>query len=306
MNLCRSCRSEELEDLGACAPFAGRDDNDKIAGRLYRCLGCDFRFRAPIPALEELVEMYRTEPVDRLDYLFDKNVAWTVALKYLEQNFKSRSQIKILDVGCHTGNFLARLPKKFCRFGVEADGGPANVARSKNRIELIGERIESISPQYCGQFDAITMFDVLEHLPNPRIGLESAAQLLAPGGVLILSTGDADSWTWRVLGAGHWYLQAPQHLSVLSSRYLSSLAQEKAWQLPLLIRIAHHKASLLQRMKEAIELIHWGSVSRHKLPWKITRRALQELPGFRKLRHRESVPWTLTLKDHLVAAIKVR
>jgi predicted TPR repeat methyltransferase len=52
------------------------------------------------------------------------------------------------------------------------------------------------------------MWDVIEHLPNPRATLEAAASWLRPGGVLALSTGDVNSLAARIHGR-HWGLLTP-------------------------------------------------------------------------------------------------
>jgi 2-polyprenyl-3-methyl-5-hydroxy-6-metoxy-1,4-benzoquinol methylase len=45
------------------------------------------------------------------------------------------------------------------------------------------------------------MMEVLEQIPQPREALRKAAQVLPPGGVLVLSTADAESSSWRAMEA---------------------------------------------------------------------------------------------------------
>jgi SAM-dependent methyltransferase len=49
--------------------------------------------------------------------------------------------------------------------------------------------------------DVLSMMDVLEHLPRPRESLRKAAQILRPGGVLVISTPDLTSSRWKVMDA---------------------------------------------------------------------------------------------------------
>jgi protein O-GlcNAc transferase len=49
--------------------------------------------------------------------------------------------------------------------------------------------------------DVLSMMDVLEHLPQPRESLRKAAQILRPGGVLVISTPDLSSSRWKVMDA---------------------------------------------------------------------------------------------------------
>jgi SAM-dependent methyltransferase len=47
--------------------------------------------------------------------------------------------------------------------------------------------------------DVLSMMDVLEQIPHPREALRKAAQVLRPGGVLVVSTADMDASSWRAM-----------------------------------------------------------------------------------------------------------
>lgn len=71
-------------------------------------------------------------------------------------------------------------------------------------------------------FDVITMWDYIEHSTDPAGDLRRAAELLRPGGMLAVSTGDAGSIVARV--SGHrWHLLTPRHHNFFFTR--SSLEQ---------------------------------------------------------------------------------
>lgn len=69
-------------------------------------------------------------------------------------------------------------------------------------------------------FDAIVAIDVIEHMPSPRAWLAQLLGRLAPGGVLIVTTGDGANALWRAMGARWWYCFFPEHISFISSRWL--------------------------------------------------------------------------------------
>ena len=63
-----------------------------------------------------------------------------------------------------------------------------------------------------GALDVVTLFDVIEHLPQPQDVLALACRQLKPGGVIVLTTGDFASLAARVMGAKWRLMTPPQHL----------------------------------------------------------------------------------------------
>jgi hypothetical protein len=74
-------------------------------------------------------------------------------------------------------------------------------------------------------YDVVTMWDVVEHLADPRAELEAAFSLLAPGGALHLSTIDASSRVARVMGR-HWPWLMDMHLYYFDRRSVSRLLEQ--------------------------------------------------------------------------------
>jgi hypothetical protein len=62
----------------------------------------------------------------------------------------------------------------------------------------------------AASLDALTMWDYIEHSIDPVGDLERAHELLRPGGVLALSTGDAATLVARLSGS-RWHLLTPRH-----------------------------------------------------------------------------------------------
>jgi 2-polyprenyl-3-methyl-5-hydroxy-6-metoxy-1,4-benzoquinol methylase len=252
-----------------------------------------------VPDEQTLIDMYRQTPSEEWTYLYQENAAWALARQRLVARFEGRNEVAILDVGCHRGSFLAGLPESWQKYGLESGLEPIRIAREQHGVAIIGDRIQTVSSEWKGRFDAVTMFDVVEHLTNPEEGISSAARLLKPGGVLMLSTGDFAAWTFRWLGAGHWYLQTPQHLSVLSRRFLAYVADRHAFSLNEFERIPHRSGTFFERCHEAVKALYWGMRSRRGI-FRLPHRLLQSLPGLRDIRHLQSVPWTMKLKDHFL------
>ena len=293
---CRSCGGGDLVDIGACPappPELGSGD----PGRLYRCKVCALGQRHPIPDADAIAAMYSDASPDEMAYAYDENAAWSKSREFLLARFGEKPDVKVLDIGCHTGAFLAGLPVSWARHGIESAREPTRVATEQHGITVIAGRIEDVADTWAGTFDAVSMFDVIEHLPDPGVGIAAAARLLKPGGVLLVSSADFDAWTFGWLGSEHWYLQTPQHLSVVSHSYLKRMANKQGLDVKRTHSIPHRHASLPVRIAECVQAIYWG-MRRRRGAWRLPHRILQSFPGFRSLRHLQSVPWTMALEDH--------
>jgi 2-polyprenyl-3-methyl-5-hydroxy-6-metoxy-1,4-benzoquinol methylase len=89
---------------------------------------------------------------------------------------------RLLDFGCGFGHFL-----EMCRlFGIEAIG----VDRSHARRSGAGVQVFAELEDAPGDFDAITMFEVLEHLDDPLATLKTLRARLKPGGMMIVEVPD--------------------------------------------------------------------------------------------------------------------
>jgi SAM-dependent methyltransferase len=245
--------------------------------------------------------MYRETPAEDMVYAFEVNCAWTQARELLQSRWGDSVQPSVLDVGCHTGVFLAGLPATWSRFGVESALEPIRQARESG-IEIIAPRIEDVGVAWRGRFDAVCLFDVVEHLVDPAAGLAAASRLLRPGGVLIASTADLDAWTWKLARGRHWYLQSPQHLSIASKSFFRRIASDNGLHVQCISRIPHRRGSFSERMQDRLATLYWEMRVRGGL-CRIPQRVLQVLPGLKRMRHRQTVPWSMRLADHMFVAL---
>ena len=169
-------------------------------------------------------------------------------------------------------------------------------------IRIIAERLETVTPEWAERFDVVTLFDVVEHLVDPAAGLAKAAALLKPNGLLLASTADMDAWTWKWMAGRHWYLQTPLHISMASRQFFGHVAYQDGLVLEEAMRIPHRIGNFRSRWNDRIETLY--SELRERGGWyRIPRRLMHSIPGMRQLRHRQSVPWSMRLKDHMFVVL---
>jgi len=113
--------------------------------------------------------------------------------------------------------------------GMDMSAKAAGIAREQYGIEV---RHAEIGSDVWGdsRFDFITMFHVLEHLPEPGKGLEYAGHLLAPEGRLIIQVPNVDSWQAQLFGRRWYGLDVPRHLINFSGEALRRLLVDTGYE----------------------------------------------------------------------------
>jgi SAM-dependent methyltransferase len=130
---------------------------------------------------------------------------------------------RVLDVGAAYGFFVAAARSVgLDAVGLEPVGACAAFAARELGIEVHTGRIEDATLA-AGGFDVVTLFDVIEHLVDPTAALRRIHALLAPGGTLVVETGDLGGLLARVVGSRWYYYDPPQHLTYFSLASLEHL-----------------------------------------------------------------------------------
>lgn len=132
---------------------------------------------------------------------------------------------RVLDIGCGGGLFLALLKERGAQvIGIEPSDSRAQYAKTKHGLEIHKRPIESAYWQqgYANYFDAVTLWDVIEHVNYPFRTLQSAVNVLKPGGWLLIDTPCRDgfyhrfgAFTYRVTGG-----RFPTFLNAMYSSHL--------------------------------------------------------------------------------------
>jgi len=130
----------------------------------------------------------------------------------------------LLDVGAYCGYFLdVAREGGFRPEGLELSKWAAERARSLG-FEVHGETLADRAARGAS-YDTITMWDVIEHMADPRAELESVFGLLPPGGMLHLSTIDVGSPVARVMGR-RWPWLMEMHLHYFDRSTITRLLEE--------------------------------------------------------------------------------
>ena len=118
---------------------------------------------------------------------------------------------RLLDIGCAYGFFLQEARHYYDVAGIELAADAAEHCR-RTGLNVVSGVADVPTLSRLGQFDVITMFDVIEHLPEPDEVLATAARHLKRGGIMVITTGDFASVAARVMGPKWRLMTPPQHL----------------------------------------------------------------------------------------------
>ncbi len=154
-------------------------------------------------------------------------------LKIISEYTKSGN---LLDVGCAMGFFMEEAEKMgFKPHGVEVSEYAASFAQKKFKRQMYVGSIEELflnknkSP-LPGNFNVITLNDLIEHLKDPVSVLKKLREKLDKNGILLIQTGDAGSnWT-RLMGKNWHFFAPPQHLYFFSRDTLTTLLDKAGFQ----------------------------------------------------------------------------
>ncbi|HEV7519416.1 MAG TPA: class I SAM-dependent methyltransferase [Thermoanaerobaculia bacterium] len=186
------------------------------------CRACGAGWQDPPPTPESVAAAYRGMRDDL--YLAEEKTrrrSLRRSLARLERSGDGRRG-RLLDVGCSAGLFaeLAR-DAGWEVLGIEPSRWLADRARERLGDAVLCARFEDVTLA-PGSFDAVCLWDVLEHVADPHAFLAQAARVLRPGGVLALNVPNLASWIARALGR-RWPLLLPEHLFFFSPASLRLL-----------------------------------------------------------------------------------
>ena len=219
---CRVCGSFNTLNLGPLPEqklFAGKLLEKKLPeSSLFKCFDCMLLVRDPILESSQYKAFYKNASsevwlgsADNLRY--DQSIVKAMLVK------QNKSNIKVLDVGCYTGELLSSLPESYAKYGIEMSEAAAYVASSRG-IKIVSNDLYAIDIHH--KFDVITAVDVIEHTENPEVFIQELMSLLAPHGKLIISTGNTDNCLWKRLKNRFWYSKFYEHISFIGERWLDN------------------------------------------------------------------------------------
>ncbi|WP_111308726.1 class I SAM-dependent methyltransferase [Confluentibacter sediminis] len=183
----------------------------------------------PQPSSEKLPDYYKSE--DYISHTNSKrnlfeNIYHLVRRFSLNKKLKLinsfSSEKKLLDIGCGTGDFLQIAKNNnWDVFGVEPNEQARSIANAKTGHSVFNvDKLLEFNPS---SFDVITLWHVLEHLPNLEEQIPLFKKLLKPNGTLIIAVPNYKSYDAKFYKAYWAAYDVPRHLWHFNKQSISKL-----------------------------------------------------------------------------------
>lgn len=196
----------------------------------YRCLSCGFVSTYPFPDSAALDAHY-AQKFKKGNYQLLRTYSQSynrvyndfidVLDKALELDGREMSGLKVLDVGCFTGEFIELLQKRKDAdvYGLELQVDAVAIASQKLPGRVF--KTDIFAQNFpAKEFDIITLLGVIEHVVDPVGLLKRSAEFLKPGAILMLQTPNSGSLLARLLGR-RWPPYAPvEHIHYFTRKSL--------------------------------------------------------------------------------------
>lgn len=192
--------------------------------KVIRCCNCGLAFTYPLP--EEITSQY------------DKNYFELYARrsKFRRRRMTRRlrcietliPQGRLLDIGCSLGYFLEVAQ----RSGWEAFGTDiSSFAAAECKLSGFDVKQGSLADAgfESGFFDCITMWDVLEHIPDPTAHMLEVNRVLRPGGLAVIGTPDIGHLAFKIKRSKWRHLKPAEHLFYFSRGTARSMLEKSGF-----------------------------------------------------------------------------
>jgi len=199
---------------------------------IWKCKDCDLSFTNPRPENENLGKYY-----DSPDYLSHdtKSSGATGKLYTILRNINIKRKYKIvaqhipvgkiIDIGCGTGELLNYFQKhNWDSLGIEPNASAREFAKKNYHLKIEEEpTIQNLPPS---TFDIVSMWHVLEHVPDVNERMKEVKRILRKEGYLIVALPNPTSWDaeyYKDFWAGY---DVPRHLYHFSPKAFENLAKQ--------------------------------------------------------------------------------
>ncbi len=198
---------------------------------LYQCDACRTGFLAPLPDQAALARRYQDEFFSKIER---HGLISRLFGQFEGVLFQRRARLikrlgiapgSVLDVGCGNGKFLhAMQGNGWTIAGIEPSESGARRAKADYDLDVISDDVLSVDLP-SESFDLITMWHVLEHVPDPIAMVRHISRWLKPDGRLLIAVPNFSGIEARILKTRWAFLDIPRHQYQFNSNSLKIISE---------------------------------------------------------------------------------
>lgn len=242
---------------------------------IVRCEACDHEWVDPLPTPEQVDAVYNDgyftgEGLGYRDYFLRERASNVRKARHrlnLLGSLGAAPGCRSLDIGAADGSFVVEaLTRSWDAFGVEVSS-EARAALTPELLPRVHTSLDAAADH--APFHVVTLWDVLEHLPDIGQTMRQVNDLLAPGGLVGIVVPVIDNWNARHRPHSWDQYKPPEHLTYFSTRSLRAFAESRIGPIvheePAWIRYARRTHPNLDAGSKRSKLLVWTETRASKL-----------------------------------------
>jgi SAM-dependent methyltransferase len=208
--------------------FDAKDPSTGDTFTIVRCRRCDLARTAPAPSEAELDGYYPKgyhSTTKRYRGGMDRVLSMVHASRIRTIERLLAGPGSVLDIGCGPGVLINQMRSRGWRVrGTERSPSAAQQARDVFHLDVTAIDVDTLVADGA-TYDAVVLWHVAEHLRAPQETVRGIAQLLRPGGVLLIAVPNFGSPEARIGRAGWFHLDVPRHLIHFTATTLTAILE---------------------------------------------------------------------------------
>ncbi len=200
------------------------------------CEECGMLYVSPILEEKYLEKFYRESKIydgvykvmiSESQRKFDE-IKFNIGLNLIEKHLDKNQKRHLLDIGCFAGHFIeVAQEKKWDCIGMELNVNGTEACKSKG-INIMETKLEDNTFNEKS-FSLVTLWDVLEHLDEPKSIINTIHKILGDKGLLLILVPNGSSLAARILQEKCNMFNGCQHINLFSPETLSRLLENTGY-----------------------------------------------------------------------------
>ena len=206
--------------------------------KYVKCMKCGLVYQNPQPVFKDLKRRYKQDyfkyELENDENFFNLMKLGLNDIKFFKHPFSYFVNNRFLDIGCATGllvKYMQDLGWKSS--GLEICRESAEYGIKNRFVNIIIKRLKDAQFD-DNNFSVIHFSHVIEHVPSPFAFLKEVYRVLAPGGMVIITTPNVNGFQAKIFGT-EWRSAIADHLTLFSKKTLRAMLEKAGFKIKKMV-----------------------------------------------------------------------